>query len=215
MENQTSESTAESTPTLEDVYKEYGIEEQAQEFRQQTTQAAPEKQEPVKVPDPITDTDAFNSYQANIAREQASLRQALQHVAGEISRTQKADLAKRTEADIQDAVAKVNKDLGLEPEFVEVAIGAKAHKDPKFQSIWNNRHKNPKALDAALTALSGEFKGKYTVKQDPQLVENQRAAKHSQQSMATTKQSTDDDRWSNMTPNERAAERERIKNSPY
>jgi CTP:phosphocholine cytidylyltransferase-like protein len=70
-------------------------------------------------------------------------------------------------------------------------------------SIWNNRGKNPKALTAALEAFAGELKDKYTVRQDPQLVENQRAVKASQQQMATTQKQSQQDEWSSMTPAER------------
>ena len=60
---------------------------------------------------------------------------------------------------------------------MEIALGLKARRDPKFMSIYQNRHKNPAAWNAALGAVAGEIKSKVQFRQDSQLTENVIAAK--------------------------------------
>lgn len=205
-------STTETPQTLDQVYKEFNIEEQAQEFRQAPAREAPKAE---TIPDPILDTEGFRSYQQRQAEGNTALQQSLQQITGEFTALKQAANRQALEADIKKAVTTINEKLKLDPDLIEASLEMKARKDPKFKTIWNNREKNPRALDAALKAVSHELGEKYTVRQDAQLIENQRAAKISQQTMATTKANSPDDKWDNMSPRERAQERERIKNSQY
>ena len=59
--------------------------------------------------------------------------------------------------------------------------------------------------DAALQAVASEFQQKYTVRQDPQLVENQRAVAASRNQMATTTKEDANAEWAGMTSQERQA----------
>jgi hypothetical protein len=111
----------------------------------------------------------------------------------------------RTEADIKQAVGTIVEKTGLKPTIAEVALQAKAREDPRFLKVWNNRRDNPEAFKRALEAVSEEFKAEYTVRQDPQLVENQRAIQASRNQMATTQKQSQQDQWASMTPAERQA----------
>ena len=113
---------------------------------------------------------------------------------------------RETEADIRQAVEVITKEAGIEAGIAEVALEAKARQDPRFLHVWNNRQKNPQAFQAALKAVSSEFGEKFTVRQDPQLVENQRAVAASRNQMATTQTKSDQDKWTGMTRTERQAE---------
>jgi hypothetical protein len=194
------------SPT-EQVYKELGIEEQAASFQPENkTQAQPTntQQQPApafKAPDPFD--PAFPAYQAQLQSGVTSLNQALQATRTELGTLRQELHHERTEADIKRAVGTIAEKSGLDPKFAEVAFQLRAKEDPRLLQIWNNRAKNPGALTKALEAVATEFKQTYTVKQDPQLAENQRAIKASQQQMATTTKESDQDQWANMTPADR------------
>lgn len=197
---------------LDKIVKDYGIESTAQEFQQPQQQqssqpAAPQPQAPKFDPfDPN-----FSQHIGNVANGVSSLHQKLQETQARLNNMERAAAARQTESDIKHAVGVISEKAGIEPEIAEVAFESRARKDPKLLAIWNNRHKNPKALEAALPILASEFQQRFAVRQDPQLVENQRAVRASQQQMATTQKTTEQNKWDSMTPQERATERERIK----
>lgn len=192
------------SPT-EQVYKDFGIEEQAASFQPENkTQAQPTNQpqaQPFKVPDPFD--PGFPAYQAQLATGVTSLNQALQATRTELGTLRQELHSERTEADIKRAVGTIAEKSGLDPKFAEVAFQLRAKEDPRLLQVWNNRAKNPAAFNKALEAVASEFKQTYTVKQDPQLVENQRAMRAGQQQMATTTKETPQDKWANQTPAER------------
>jgi hypothetical protein len=195
---------------LEKVYKDFNVEAEAHSFQPET----PAPQAPVSQPAPVKKYDPFDpNFTANMqsleqtaARAESTLSQTL----GKLNALERQIHQRTVEADLKQAAGKIAEKSGVDVEVAEVAMEARARKDPKFLQIWNNRTKNPKAYEAALDAFSGEMKDKFTVRQDPQLVENQRAVRASQQQMATTTKETDQDKWASMTPQERAQERNRI-----
>jgi len=185
------EPSTSSEPTLEDVYKQFSVEEEAQQFQPQSRQEVPQQtpyqpQSPY-TPDPVIDADGFKRWALSVEQGNSALRQTLQEVHGQLTQFQQERLRAKEEADISKAVAYVNETLKQDPDFVEIALGQKARKDPKFLSLYNNRDKNPKAWDAALRAMRNEFAQKFSVKTDSQLAENQRALRTAQQTSATTK----------------------------
>lgn len=205
-----SEPAAPQPSGLEKVYADFNIEDTAAQFQPQgpqapAPQAAPQQpQAPAfKVPDPFD--PGFNDYQARVAHTVSSLTQALSETQGRISAFERNLQTRQTEADIQQAVGVITEKAGIEPDIAEVALEAKARKDPRFLKVWNDRTKNPKAFQAALAAVASEFQQKYTVRQDPQLVENQRAAAASRKQMATTVKDDANAEWAGMTPAERQA----------
>ena len=195
-----------SEPTgLDAVYKEYGIEEQAASFAPQAPapayQPAPQAAPAFKAPDPFD--PGFQAYQAQLAHGVGSLQQALSQTRGELTQLQASLQTQRTEADIKQAVGVLTDVAKIPPKIAEVAMEAKAREDKRFLQIWNNRQSNPKAFNAALKALGAELGEQFTVRQDPQLVENQRAVAASRNSMATTAKTSDNDQWASMSPGDR------------
>lgn len=191
---------------LDKVYSDFKIEADAAEFKPQPAQTQPQVQQPqpqVKVPDPFDPN--FGAYQAQLASGLSVLNQALAQTKGELTNMQRQLAQERTEADIKQAVGTIVEKSGLDPDIAEVALQAKARQDPRFLKIWNSRTQNPEALKAALSAVATEFQSKYTVKQDPQLVENQRAIQASRNAMATTQKQSDQDQWAGLSPTERQA----------
>ena len=75
-------------------------------------------------------------------------------------------------------------------------------RDPKLKAIWENRSRNPQALERALKVVAKEMQEKYSVRSDPDLVKSQRALKTSQQQMATTKTEEPDDGWTGLSEEE-------------
>lgn len=197
---------------LEKVYKDFNVEADAASFQPEhpAPQAAP-VQQPAPQPKKFDPFDPnFPAHMQSIEQAAVQAQSALSQLQGQHTALQRQLHAQRVEADLKQAASSVAEKAGIDPEVAEVLLESRARKDPKFLSIWNNRSKNPKAFSAAIEALSGETKDKFTVRQDPQLVENQRAVRASQQQMATTTKESDQDKWANMSPTERAQERQRI-----
>ena len=208
---------AEQPATLDDVYRKYNVDSVAEDFARAQPAPQPQVQEqpqaqPVIVPDPVTDADAFKQFMASDHQNRLALRQSLQSVSQQISQFNQEKLRVQEEADIKRAVEIVNADLKADPEMVEVALGAKARKDPKFLSLYEQRHKKPDAWNAALKAYSSELEGKFAMRPDPQLVENQRAMKTAQQQMATgARQESKSDTLGKLPMNELDRELDKMK----
>lgn len=195
---------APEAPTLDSVYQEFNVEEQAASFQPQSQPPVAQPAAPAfKVPDAFDPN--FQAYQAQIANGLTALNQRTSEALSKLNAIEQRAAQQQTEADIKTAVGKIAEKSGLDPKFAEVAFQLKAKEDPRLLQIWNNRGKNPKALEKALEAVSSEFKQTYTVRQDPQLVENQRAVAASRNSMATTQKQSPNDEWDSMTPGERQA----------
>ena len=189
--------STEAETTLDDVYKAYNVEETAQEFSakpqhqpQQVQQPAQPVQEGnIPIPDPTLDPAGYKQWETQRYRDQQALRQALQGIAGELNKERAARAQAQEEADIKRAVEQVNQHLGeskLDPDVVEISLGAEARRDPRFLSLWNNRQKNPKAFEAGVKAFAGKLAKKWSMRTDPQLAENQRALKDATSTKATT-----------------------------
>jgi hypothetical protein len=193
---------------LEEVYKTYNIEEQAAQFQPQSTPPAQPATPAPKVPDPFDPN--FPKYQEAVSRSVVDTQSALHELKGQFSNLQRSLQQQRVEADIKSAVSVITEEAKIDPVIAEVALEAKARQDPRFLKIWEGRAKNPAAFNAAVKAFAKECQERYTVRQDPQLVENQRAAKVSQQQMATTQGKSENDKWLDMSPADRQREVQRL-----
>lgn len=199
-----------ATP-LEKVYTDFGIEAEAEKFQPQSpapAQPAAPAPTPFKAPDPFDPN--FGAYQAQLASGVSALHQSLQQTQQKLTQLDQQLHRRQVEADIKQAAKTLSEKAGIDADVAEVAFEAQARKDPRLLQIWNNRSKNPKALEAALGALGTEFAQKYVVRQDPQLAENQRAVTASRQAMATTQKTSDQDEWAAMSPAERQAKVQRM-----
>lgn len=201
------EATPPSTPeapqqetTLEDVYKTYNVEETASSFSakqpeqqpqpqsQPQVHAQPVQDQSIPIPDPTLDPAGYRAWESARYKDQQALRQALHGIAGEIRQERVARAQAQEEADIKRAVDKVNQHLGdskLDPDVVEISLGAEARRDPRFLALWNNRQKNPKAFEEGVKAFANKLGKKFAMRADPQLAENQRALKEATSTKAT------------------------------
>ena len=194
------------TQTLEDVYKQFNVDDAAQQFTAQPVQNTPTQsfqptpQAPVNsfIPDPISDPDGYKQFMLASQQQSSALGQTINQLNSKLSQIEKERQQQIIEADIGKAVAKVNNKVKASPLMIELALEKKAREDARFMKVWDNRHKNPKAWDAALDAVTNELQGELSVRTDPQLTENQRALKASQRGMATSNQSRDDG-WDNLS----------------
>jgi hypothetical protein len=186
-EVQSSSTTTESP--LEQVYKEFKVDEVANNFQPQRVQQQQQTQTPSfdAVPDPVIDPKGFASWQRQQAeafnKTASEVKQLAHSMASEQLRT-------REESDIRSAATEFVKAAsteGIDEELAEVQLGVLARKDNRFMSLWQNRGKNPQAWNAAVKAAGKTFASKFQFKTDPQLAENVRAAKQSTQSSPTTK----------------------------
>lgn len=196
---QQSESPAESkTPaseptgqaSYEDIAKKFSIEDQVQSFTAQPTQSQPTvPSEPVHLPDPVLDQEGWARHYAQQNQQVASTLKGMSDMVHEMRREQAQE---RLNADINKAVARLNDKLKVDNDMAEVLLEVEYRKNPVFKRIWDNRHVKPDALAEALDVLGTKSSGKFAVRADQQLIENQRAAKTSQKAMSSTANKSQD-----------------------
>ena len=186
--------------TLDDVYKEYGVDQPAQQAFAAPATAKPQAPEAPVIPDPVTDVEAFRQWQTNQFHQNASLQNTLQELNGRFQQISQAEARRQIEVDVSRAVETVNKRLNADPQLVEVALDLEARRDPRFAKLWEGRQQNPQAWEKALDAWSRKMDGKLSVRADPQLAENQRAAKASQQAMAQSRAPDPHSEWDSLAP---------------
>lgn len=190
-------STETAETTLDDVYSKFKVEDTAQEFSarperpepQPQPQVQPAQDQHLSIPDPTLDPNGYKNWATEQQRNGSALRQALQQVAGKLNRFEQAAARQAEEADIKRAVEQVNQHLGdakLDPDVVEISLGAEARRDPRFLALWNSRHKNPAAFKEGVKAFANKLGKKFAMRVDPQIAENQRALKEATSTKATT-----------------------------
>ncbi len=200
---QQTDEVVEKEDSLDQITKDFGIEDQAQQFRQQVAPVRQEVQQaqqvsPSNIPDPL-DTEAHKAYLAKIEQNQSSLQHTLEKTIGTISAYEQKAQREALEADISKAVKTANEIINHpKPRMVEVALELRAQEDPKFKAIWDNRQKNPQALERAIKIVAKEIAEDFSIKVDPELVKSQRALKLSQQQTATTTRQEPEDKWSGL-----------------
>jgi hypothetical protein len=181
VQSDTPESSTTTPETLDSVYTKYNVEAEANTFNPQrepqTVTPQPAKVE-TAVPDPVLDQEGFKKWAGG---QNQFLQTSLQSLQGELTQLRVERMKAREEADIKSAVSTFKSVTGedVDDDIAEVALGQKARKDPKFLAVYQNRGKNPQAWNAAVRAYANEFKSKTSFKIDPQIAENQRAAKQS------------------------------------
>lgn len=184
----------EDTVTLEDVYKQFDVSEPAPSA-QPSAPATPALKEEVSIPDAF-DTDAHKGFLKELATSNANTEKMLREVAGKLSQYEAEKAMAKINEDIGNAVSKVNDTLNLPKKVAEAYLDGKVREDKRLQAIWNNRDKNPKALDAALNVIKRDMEREFTVKVDPSVASAQRAVKEAQRAMSSsTKETTSEDRW--------------------
>lgn len=174
----------EAVQSLDDVISEFNVAPLPMETTEpQTVEHTQPQYTPV---DPL-DADQWNSYQQQQSQHQAALQGQLQDLNSKLDQYDQERVGNQVRADIKSAVDQVSKQVeDSDPLMVELYLEKRARENQGFRSIWDNRANNPNALNKALSAITNELKGKFSVKADPQLAENQRAIQQSQQSSNTS-----------------------------
>jgi hypothetical protein len=188
-----------TSQTLEDIAKKYSIEDQAKSFTakpENSFQSPPLPEQ--RIPDPVVQPDEWSKYHLN---QSAYVNQNLQKMAGTVDEMRRAMETERLNAEVNKAVARVNDKLKIDPKYAEILLEKEYRDNRIFQRIWDNRYVNPKALDEALDVIANSSANVFQTRSDPQLVENQRAAKASQRAMSTTNKQPNDE-IANMTDSE-------------
>ena len=184
--------TTEKEVTLDDVYRESGLDKETTQAVTQTatetktTEEATKKVEPSSIPDPF-DTENFKAFLAREAAGKTELEKAVRAMANHLSAKAQQEVVATTRADIDKAVGAINEVVNYpKPKVIEAALDGMVREDPRLKAIWNNRGKNPGAWNNALKIVTKQIAEDFSVKVDPSLVAAQRARKESQKQMATT-----------------------------
>ena len=195
--NQQSQAPAETavpaaeTQTLESIAKELSVTEQAQQF----TSAVPQYQQPqqfvqqqaFRAPDPITDPEGYNRFLLQQTQTLTELSQATKSLTDKYQSWERTTQEQRINQDVDKAVTRVNEKLKVDPMLAEIALEKMYRTDANFKRIWDNRERNPQAYERALDVVADKLVPMFNTRQDPKIAGDIRAAKTSQQSMATTR----------------------------
>lgn len=196
-------------PSLDEIAKEFSVDEQVSQFQAHPQQANQDVEQ--YIPDPISDPDQYNRYIRQQNSTIDNVNKTVKALSEKLSAHENRMIQQQVEADLNRAVATVNKKLGVEAEMAEIALRMEYEKNPSFQKIWDNRSKNPQAFDKALNAVADKYANKFAVKQDAQLTENQLAAKKSLQTMNKSPSPDQNSKWENLGQGEFEREWERMK----
>lgn len=189
--------TQAASPTLEELSQEFSVEEQVSNFQAQPEQRYAQQQS--WTPDPISDPEAFNQYAKSQADSLNTLSQTVKSLTDKIQSYEQQTVQQKIDADVERAVSHVNEKLGVDPMLAEIALEKMYRTDTNFKKIWDNRDKNPGAFNKALDVIADKLTPIFSVKQDPQLTENQLAAKKSQQTMANAPPQEKHAEWDNLS----------------
>ncbi len=181
-------------PSLEDLSKEFSVEEQTRSFTAQPQPSYQPQYQPYappvpQVPDPVLNPDAYAQYVWQQNPLVSQMGKTVQDMTAKLQAFEQSQAQAKLEADINRAVSTVNQKLNVDPMLAEAALEAEYRRNPTFKHIWDNRDRNPDAFNKALEVVANKLSPLFAVRTDPQLLENQRAATSSQRTMATAPQS--------------------------
>lgn len=205
-------------PTLDDVYKEAGVDLQPQ-APVSAPPPAPAYVPPQvpDVPDPY-DADRFKQWAQQQQMGTAQTQDALRQLTGFLSQQQAKEAHAALQADLKSAVETVNEIVGHpKPKVIQAMIDAKAMEDPKFKQLWLNRNNGSaqqQHWNNALKSVARDFVKDLEYKVDPSLVAAQRARKESQKQMATTNSPKNEtEEWEDLSLDEQERKYQSILNS--
>jgi len=181
-------------PTLDDLYKESGLEAsttQTHAAPQEVTSPANQAEERVEVPDAF-DVDRHREFLANLESKVRKTEQTQAEINNRIRAEQQQAFVARLEEDIKQASSHIAKESGIENEnLATFELNERARTDVKFKALWEGRNSSPQAKAAftkALNVIAKDIGKKYEVRADPQLVANRKALAASRNASATTTQ---------------------------
>jgi len=182
--SQEQQTVVEAPATLDEVISEFNVQAApAQEVQNNVQEFKPAQSTHI---DPY-DEGSLNQWATDTRDNQNALQQEVQNLRADADARARADTQKIIDADIKSAVGKITESVeGIDPLMAELYLMKRAEEHSGFKAAWDNRGKDPKAFDAALSAVSNELDGKFQ-RVDTQLAENHRAAQQSTQSNNTQK----------------------------
>lgn len=189
--DKTSTQTTEKEVTLDDVYRDAGLDKTvAREVQQTTTQETKTdpatKIDPSSVPDPY-DTERFKDWAARQAAGTDALGKAFHEVRQFLTAQQQKAQLEALKADVEKSVKAIDEIAQIgKPTVVEAYLDGMVRQDPRMKALWDNRGKNPAAWNNALKVVAKKMSEEFSVKVDPELQKAQRARKEAQKQMATT-----------------------------
>lgn len=186
-------------PSLDDIASEFKVEEQINNFV-----AKPQPQQEVRemhTPDPIADPEGFTRYARQQSDVLRTVNDTVQNLTQKVSEYERQISQQKLDAEVDKAVSRINKKLNVEPLVAEIYLEKEYRTNPSFKKIWDHRHQNNKAFEKALDILADKGVPKFSIKQDPQLTENQLAARKSQKTMANSPK-TPESEWDNLSNSE-------------
>lgn len=187
--------------TLDDVFKEFPVQEAAQSFNAQPKQE--EKAPDLNIPDPSYDPEGFKDSMKSLHSNDWEVKQTLNRISEQLDGVTQERQKAVEEEDISVTVGKIQESIpALEGKdrLVKGYLGAVATEDPRVARAWENRSQNPAAWERTLNVITKSMAKDFDFQSDPQLAENTRAAKASRDQMATTKQDDPDEKWSKASP---------------
>jgi hypothetical protein len=187
----TSNTSTEKEVTLDDVYRDAGLDKATQTETRTDTRTEPAKTEPPKIePSSIPDAYDTENFKAWLARNAAGtqqLHEAVTRIAQHITQDQRERLMTVTKADIESAVSAIDETVQVgKPKLIEAYLDGEVRADPRMKALWENRAKHPAAWRNALGVVAKKMAKEFDLKVDPALAAAQRARKESQRTMATT-----------------------------
>jgi uncharacterized protein with von Willebrand factor type A (vWA) domain len=196
-------------PSLDDIASEFSVEEQVNQFKAQPQpqpqyqpQYQPQAPQSLQVPDPYSDPTGYERFMLNQANALGTLDNTLKEVTSKIQSYEQQMAQQKVSADLDKAVTKINEKLGVDPMLAEIALEREYRVNKSFKTIWDNRDRNPAAFQKALDVLGNKLAPNFANQRDPQLIENQRAAKASQRTMSTAPKEDPLGDWSNLSQSE-------------
>ena len=100
---------------------------------------------------------------------------------------------------VDNAVEKINDGVDGDKALADTFLNSQYQRDPNFKKVFDNRNENPEAYEKALGLLKTEWASMNQKSIDPQVAENQRALRESQQSGSTYQTVERDQEMANMS----------------
>ena len=186
-----STTSTEKEVTLDDVYRDAGLDKLAAQTTQQPTTQAETKTEPARpdlssVPDPY-DTERFKDFIARQAAGTTELQKSVGELVKHLTAQQQAQIGAQIRADIDKSVKAIDEIAQIgKPKVIEAYLDGMVREDPRMKALWDNRAKNPTAWNNACKVAAKKMSDEFSLKVDPDLQKAQRARKEAQKQMATT-----------------------------
>jgi len=191
--------------TLEDVFRQFPVEQAANSFAAQPRQNVEQPPPDISVPDPSYDPDGFKNVVKSLHTNDWEVKTALNRVSEQLEGMKQERQRAAEEADISQTVKQIQDSvpaLAGKEGLVKAYLGVFAQQDQRVLKVWENRKQNPAAWNKTLSVITKQMAKDIDFKADPQLTENTRAAKASRDQMATTRTPDADEKWAKASPSQ-------------